>query len=66
MYFIDGFVALAGRLGMVPDDVLILSFLMFAFFMELLGWGFFAIFRFLRWLSCYVVRWFHSCRKKDL
>lgn len=66
MYFIDGFVALADRLGMVPDDVLILSFLMFAFFMELLSWVFFVIFRFLRWLSCYLFRWLRSRRKEEL
>ena len=66
MYFIDGFIALSDRLGMVPDDVLILSFLIFAFYMEFISCFLFMILRFLRWLFRYVVRWLRSCRKKDM
>ena len=66
MYFIDGFIALADRLGMVPDDVLILSFLVFAFYVEFLSFVFFTIFRLLRKLFHYAVRWLRSRRKKEL
>lgn len=61
MYFIDGFIALADRLGMVPDDVLMLSFFVFVFYIELLSWGFAVLYRLLGRLF----RWLRSRRKKD-
>lgn len=64
MYFIDGFVALADRLGMVPDDVLVLSFLLFASYAELLSWFLVIIYRILRWLFRRLFRWLRSRRKK--
>ena len=60
MYFIDGFIALADRLGMVPDDVLILSFFAFGFYLEFLSWVFAILYRLFRWLF----RWLCSRRKK--
>ena len=48
MYFLDGLISLADRLGMVPDDVPILSFFVFGFYIEFLSWFFVVLYRFLR------------------
>lgn len=50
MYFFDGFVALADRLGMVPDDVLVLSYFVFVLYSYFVAWCFSLFFRLLSWL----------------
>jgi len=61
MYFIDGFVALVDRLGMIPDDVLVFAFLILAFYVEFLSFLFAIIYRLALCLFC----WLRSRRKKD-
>ena len=49
MYFIDGLVALAQRLGCSPDDICFLSIPIIIFCWEFIGWLLVLLYRFLRW-----------------
>ena len=64
MYFFDGFMALADRLGMVPDDVLVLSYFAFALYLEILSWCFVFLYRFLRWFVRFVGSLFKRRKEK--
>ena len=65
MYFIEGFIALADRLGMVPDDVYILGIFSLIFLWEFWGWLLAVLYRFLRWSFSCAVCWLRSRRKND-
>ena len=61
MSFIEGSIALADRLGMIPDDVYILLLFGLIFWYELLEFMLFMVYRLIRCLF----RWLRSRRKKD-
>ena len=60
MYFIDGIIALAERLGCQPDDVYLYGLLAIIFWWELLGYCFAGIFLFLRWVFRRIFSWLRS------